>query len=553
MHIRCGTQGPDGRRSEAERGALPSLRVVTWACCGTAVAAIVAVAALAASAAPSGSGATPVSHSAGKGPPCNYYYEWNGKVRFPLQSDPHATYTYLAASSEAAKDGVGFLVRGQFVHSAWTSWLTYGRGAKPFSGANFVDNFPAGTDDPVEADPGSVDPFGWRQPMLATPRNFTLLFTPRGYRLSAVAPVLDGTAKTDVPDPNVKRYPRGVKFWVLANRNYQALPGYNPGGTRKRTFPVTTAVDLKTGKAVDCQKYNQLPTRLQRSPENPPSKRNYGRVPVRIALKNGSRLVVRGGMSGSHSQYAPKNPPGLVQFSRAPLGPGADVAEVPPPDNCSGYLATRSSTRRISLVRIPHIANYTNTQRVRSSTLFPNPVAQPWQATYMSFSLYGASSGFYLPGSPNTMSVANRQFRIDRTGGATVLIWPRNLAKRERRHVLSYARKQRWAIVRGGTAGRQTTANVLVRIKGAASDYYGATSKVPCFFDPRKNRRKPWTAIPVERGSRWVATAKTLGAGAPQGVTCRSIRALRSGRCLRRLKRHITATGGSYFARPGHR
>ena len=258
MHIRYGTQGPDGRRSEAERGAPPSLRVVTWACCGTAVAAIVAVAALAASAAPSGSGATPVSHSAGTGPPCNYYYEWNGKVRFPLQSDPHATYTYLAASSGAAKDGVGFLVRGQFVHSAWTSWLTYGRGAKPFSGANFVDNFPAGTDDPVEADPGSVDPFGWRQPMLGTPRNFTLLFTPRGYRLSAVAPVLDGTAKTDVPDPNFKRYPRGKRenFWVLANRNYQALPGYNPGGTRKRTFPVTTAVDLKTGKAVDCQKYN---------------------------------------------------------------------------------------------------------------------------------------------------------------------------------------------------------------------------------------------------------------------------------------------------------
>ena len=68
MHIRYGTQGPDGRRSEAERGAPPSLRVVTRACCGTAVAAIVATAALAASAAPSGSGATPVGQSAGRGP-----------------------------------------------------------------------------------------------------------------------------------------------------------------------------------------------------------------------------------------------------------------------------------------------------------------------------------------------------------------------------------------------------------------------------------------------------------------------------------------------------
>jgi hypothetical protein len=116
--------------------------------------------------------------------------------------------------------------------------------------------------------------------------------------------------------------------------------------------------------------------------------------------------------------------------------------------------------------------------------------------------------------------------------------------------VFSNARKQRWAIVRGGTAGRQTTANVLIRIKDARSDYFGAISKVPCFFDDPSNDDKPWSAIPVQRGSKWVATAKNLGAGAPQGVTCDSIRALGSGRCLRRLKRHIRATGGSYFARP---
>src|SRR5512139_2686550 len=135
-----------------------------------ATAAIVALVALAA-AAPSGGAGASASKAAA---PCNYYFEWRGKVRFPIQNDPHSAPTYVAPSGDAAKDGVGFLVRGQFIHSVWTSWLTYTRGAKPFSGANFVDNPPENSYKPVEADPGSVDPFGFGQPMLGMPRNFTL-------------------------------------------------------------------------------------------------------------------------------------------------------------------------------------------------------------------------------------------------------------------------------------------------------------------------------------------------------------------------------------------
>jgi hypothetical protein len=518
---------------------------------GTLIAAMIALVALTAS--PAGDSATPHRASATKAAaPCNYYYEWNGKVRFPLQNDPHATYSFVVPSSDAAKDGVGFLVRGQFVHAAWTSWLTYGSEAKPFSGANFVNNPPANSYQPVRADRGSIDPFTLGEPMQGKPRNFTLLFTPNGYPRSVVASSLDGARTASIARTNRKPYPqvKPGKFWVLANRNYEALPGYNPGGTTKNTFSVVTAVDLKTGKAVSCQKYNLLPNRLQRSPTDPPPRLSYGRIPIRIALKNGSHFVFRGGIGGSHGEFAPKNPPGLVQFSRAPLGPGADVAQVPPPDQCAGYLATRTSTHLISLVRIPHIADYTKTYGVTSSTTFPNPVSTPWEATYMSFSLYGSSSGFYLPGSPDTMTVADRQFKIDPTGGSTILIWPRNLSAEQQQRVFRYARQNGWVIVRGGTSGRQTSANVLIRIKGAKSNYFGSTSNVPCFFDSHKNQSKPWSAIPVQNGSKWVASAKNLGAGAPQGVTCRSLRDLASGRCLQRLKHQIQETGGRYFARP---
>jgi hypothetical protein len=494
----------------------------------------------------------------GKGPPreaaapCNYYYQWLGKMRFPLQSDPHASYSFVAPASQAALDGVGFLVRGQFIHGVWTSWLTYrGPNAQPFSGANFVNNSPENSYDPVVPDSGSIDPFTPGQPMLGAPRNFTLLFMPADYR-GSVAASLDGTTTADIAEANTKPYPpaKDGDFWVLANRNYQALPGYNPGGTTKDTFPVVTAVDLASGRAVDCQQYNVLPESLQRPPDDPPEELSYGRVPVRFALKNGTKFTLIGALGGGgQAEFAPENPPGLVQFTRSPVGPGADVPTIPP-GNCAGYLGTRTSTHLVSLIRIPHIANYTNHQGVTGETTYPNPVdpSRPWEAAYISFSLYGTSASLYLPGDPRTNSVAGAEFKADATGGSTILIWPRTMSRRDQRRVFDYADAQGWAIVRGGTEGREASANVLFRIKGAASDYYGADSNVPCFFDEPQNKHKRWDDVPVDDGSPWVATAANLGAAAPQGVTCSSIDALTSGRCLGHLKEHIRATGGSYEA-----
>jgi hypothetical protein len=33
--------------------------------------------------------------AAGNASVCNYYFEWLDRVRFPLQADPHAAYTYV--------------------------------------------------------------------------------------------------------------------------------------------------------------------------------------------------------------------------------------------------------------------------------------------------------------------------------------------------------------------------------------------------------------------------------------------------------------------------
>ena len=517
--------------------------------------------------------------SAGAAAACNYYYEWLGKVRFPLQPDPHATYTYVAPSNQAGRDGIGFLVRGEFVHAVWTSWMTYTGKVQPYSSANFVNNPPANSNDPVLPAPGSLDPFTMGQPMLGTPRDFRLLFLPAGYQ-GRIAAVLDAVRTAGIPKPNIKPYPtaghgNAGDFWILANRNYVAFPGYNPGGSLKDTFPTVTAVDLATGRPVDCQKYNQVPDWLQRSPKDPPSTLNYGRIPVRIVLKNGSVFSgVDVASSSPAAQYTPPNPPGLVLFTRPPLEPGADVTSVPPPDNCSGYLGTSLNPRVISLIRIPHVANYTDGLNVTPSSSYPNPVnrAVPWQAAYESVAGYGASPGLYLPGSPNTNALADGELRVDGTGGATIVVWPRTLSRLALARVAAYARSRHWALIRGGTQGPLTGANLLVRVKAAASDYYGSVPGVPCYYgtpgDPQ-HAGVPWRDVPIGtpgQPSQYVATPATMGlrtpngviSAAPQGVTCPSVSSLTSGRCQAALEGYIRSTGGSYYApwlryQPAHR
>ena len=267
---------------------------------------------------------------------------------------------------------------------------------------------------------------------------------------------------------------------------------------------------------MDCQAYNVLPDKLQKPPSEPPEALNYGDVPVRIALKNGTTFNLLGLLGGgSQLEFAPKNPRGLVQFTRPPIAPGADVATIPP-GNCAGYLGARTSMRRVSLIRIPHIPNFTDNLGVTPSTTYPNPVdpSKPWQAAFVSLGMYGTSAGFYLPGQPESASVADREFKVDTTGGSTIVIWPRKFSKRRERRVVAYAEAHGWAILRGGTKGRQASANLLFRVKAAASNYGGDISKAPCFYDAHRNRHKAWQEIPVQEGSPWVIGPSNLGSAA---------------------------------------
>lgn len=517
------------------------------------------------------------SSATAAGPPaatsgaCNYYYEWLGVTRFPLQPDPHATYTYVAPSNQAAEDGVGFLLRGQYPHAVWTSWMAYTGKAQPFDVANFVNNPPANTNNPVVPDDGSVNPMQDGQPMNGSPRNFTVLWTPSGYS-GSIADSLDGTTTADIDTLNQKNYPspgddnQNADFWILANRVYNAFPGYNPGGSTQSTFPVVTAVDLQTGEPVDCQQYNQFPDALQNPPTDPPAELNRTRLPERILLKNGQRFFSVGGLgtiigNDDGVQYAPANPKDIVQWTRPPLLPGADVATIPPAQNCAGYLGTKTDPRRVTLIRIPRVANFTSNNVLMGDTtsLYPNPFnpAQPWQAAYTSLNMYGTSLNEYISGSPNTGSIAGTEYKIDASGGSTVMVWPRNLNRFQQEALFNYAKRQGWAIMRGGTQGIASSANMLYRVKASASDFQGRLSNVPCYFGTTQNpvnTDKTWQDVPTAKGSQYAAAPYNLGAYAPSSVACeRNIGSFTTivetvtGQCERKLAGWIAQTGGSYY------
>jgi hypothetical protein len=134
-------------------------------------------------------------------------------------------------------DGIGFLVQGQYIHGVWTSWMAYTGGAQPFSVANFVNNSPMNTINPIAPNAGSIDPFREGQPMLGTPRNFTLLFKPAGYT-GAMAASLAGVPAASINPANIKDYPtighgNTGSFWILAKRNDEKhVPDHHGGQPR---------------------------------------------------------------------------------------------------------------------------------------------------------------------------------------------------------------------------------------------------------------------------------------------------------------------------------
>lgn len=235
-----------------------------------------------------------------------------------------------------------------------------------------------------------------------------------------------------------------------------------------------------------------VPPTIGRLPTNTPDVQNiyYGAAPgeskSRSELEKVLRLLDNPMFSALQSQaagylFAPEIDPALVTFTRPPLAPGADISSVPPPDKCSGYLGALVHPDQIALIRIPHVASIFETAALTPNTLYPDieSASLSTEGAYISMTMYGASVGFYDPGNPESASQADAELKPDSTGGSTIVVWPRGLPVRERKQLFDYAQGQGWTLIRGGLAGPVSTANLLLRLKGANPYYYGAYTPLP--------------------------------------------------------------------------
>jgi hypothetical protein len=152
------------------------------------------------------------------------------------------------------------------------------------------------------------------------------------------------------------------------------------------------------------------------------------------------------------------------------------------------------------------------------------------------------------------MGIGNEEFMPDQYGGSTILLWPRRLRAPAQTWLFEHAKENGWVVMRSGLESEYTTANLLLREKGAASRYRhgyekkGRSKGVPCFFDESEEKPK-WTEIEESPDYLYyLASHQWMGPAAPQGLYCHTVAEVLSGGCEDRLRNCIKSTGGSYRA-----
>ena len=337
---------------------------------------------------------------------------------------------------------VGFEITGDFPHAAWTEWMTYTGvtgGAQPFSLVK---------DSAITPDQGSVNPFVPGTAVLADNRSYRLLILPKGTDQSTIAAPL-----RDVPASNVLFSPTTGYSFAVANRVYNAFPGYNQGGAGG---PKNIAVPDGASRRPHHGRGRRL---LEPQPDPEPAAADGRcRAPVSRPPARSPSPTARpwgagpgAGSSGYRRRSTrPSSTRSYIEFTRPPLIAGADVSSIPPPDSCAGYLGAATSTSQIGLIRIPKVATWFDTSNLTPSSTFVQE-----DTTYISLTQYGASPVDLCPGrSRPPPAWATSELLLDSSGGSTVVVWPRTLPDDQQQQVFALAKKNGWALRAWRRAGR---------------------------------------------------------------------------------------------------
>jgi hypothetical protein len=477
---------------------------------------------------------------------CATLMVWVQSAKAPNGANPYSGYSayVFEGSSTTPLANVAFVINQRFTAAGYGSYSVYPKTYElPTDGISNTSIIP---------DAGNVNPYTNGTPIFAPNRSFHILVT------------ADGVAQNTLPGalkdiPNRFTWPQASTSFSLLGRAYGAKTGYDTGGTGgplQIDWADVRAYDITTGNPIDCG--NVQPSRDAVQKLTPWNTKGFA------GLVHSLPGVYRGlfpGIAVGRPTWAPKPDSRLVQFFRLPAnGTGWPGGVVPPPspDACGNYLQARLNQRQIALFRVPQVPSYQPTTPSAGATY------QQTDAGFYVFSIAGRDRARFRPGSGYNFALGAEDIKEDASGGATFVVWPRNLRPRQRRAVFAMARSRGWNLLEGNLNGlNQYAATIWLRVNGPASTYIGGTyptasrSGVPCMNGPQSALSAyPATAsltqVPAGTpfsalGAEWAAVPAFMGTATPQGVQCSYV-GYRTGRCLSRLKRHIADTGGRYTA-----
>ncbi len=452
----------------------------------------------------------------------------------------------------------GFVVSAQFPYSQWMSWNIYDIEGVP----TFTINRTA-----IDADPGSMNPYRDKVPLLAPDRSYHLYLMPDSTPAGVIRAM-----QAKYGEGNVAKLPsihgpslNGVVSWAITQRSYWSFAfdgiedwdrfGY--GGPTNTPFPTIHAflTDPRTGAltntpAGDCGAQSILPKRTWFNPATGKPVITAALIPRPVArIVNPPQFLLNHGfLVGSSPPWNPPAPvPRYVQFFRSATSqaPYADVSQIPakgtPPDGCGGYVVANLPNNRVSLVHVPQVPSFPNYTGATPSTLRNNSD----EVQFWSLIMYGVNRQVFTFGNPNPVQalrnseLGNQEVAKNSDGSATFVIYPVSANPAQVARIAAIAKANGWNILHGGVKTRNIPMNLLtLREKGMNQDWPNAISAnnvsqgAPCYFsNPAVPADFPFNKVPA---SFQVTQTNGMGLTAPNGQNC-TIRSFVTGRCLKAL------------------
>ncbi len=499
------------------------------------------------------------STAAVTGNACPYAVDASTADFYPIQPSFSAGYTASGQKLNSTTASWAYVVTGDFPYSNWMAWYLYNTKGVPLYKFSDTDIKPAS---------GSTNPTVDGNPVLATPRHYSITFMPATTPASVVSSMqAQGQNVALLPavgsSPGVSIVSRS--YWSFANDGLGNYDRFGYGGPTNTPFPTISAflTNSSTGALTstpvpNCGAQSQLPQKAwyNRQTQKPVVTFANTSPPGGSELADLPHFVFQtgAGSEGAGKEFPPSPVPDQVQFYRnvASTTPYADVDSAPPlgnpPDACGGYVMANLPNNVVSLVHVAQVPTFPDYSGATSSTL--NNSSND-QVQFYSVVIYGAAKQLDALGTTHNSQIGNSQILKAPDGSTTVVLYPQSATSQQVSQIAAIAKANGWNLLKSGLQTGIAPNVLVVREKGQNKQWANAlsandvTQGAPC---PQSTNSS--LLLPQDPPTAAVTQSNGMGLTAPTGQNC-SIAEFTAGTCLKNLETRMQQSGEQWSAQGG--